>query len=71
MTTALQQAFQIASALPREQQDSLAAILIEEMASDERWHTSFAHSQDALAKLAAEALAEDARGETRDLDELP
>ena len=28
MTTALQQAFQIASALPQEQQDSLAAILI-------------------------------------------
>jgi len=69
MTTALQQAFQIASALPQEQQDSLVAILIEELASDERWQASFARSQDALAKLAAEALAEDARGETRDLDE--
>jgi len=69
MTTALQQAFQIASALPQEQQDSLAAILIEELASDERWQASFARSQGALAKLPAEALAEHTRGETRDLDE--
>ena len=42
MTTSLQQAIDKASALPQEQQDTLAAILMEEMASEERWRQSFA-----------------------------
>jgi hypothetical protein len=67
MTSALQQAFEKAAALPREQQESLAAILMEEMASEDRWRQSFAQSQDALSKLAAEALAEDADGRTLDM----
>jgi hypothetical protein len=70
MTTALQQAFEKASALPQEQQDSLAALLMEEIAADDRWQCSFAKSQDALSKLAAEALAEDVQGRTLDMDEL-
>ena len=69
MTTALQQAFEKASALPQEQQDSLAAILLDEMAAEGRWERSFAQSQGALSKLAAEALAEDAQGRTLDMDE--
>jgi hypothetical protein len=69
MTSALQQAFEKAAALPPEQQEVLAAILVEEMASEERWQRSFARSQDALRKLAAEALAEDAAGRTLDMDE--
>jgi hypothetical protein len=70
MTTSLQQAFEKAAALPQEQQDTLAAILMEEIASEERWRQSFARSQDALSKLAAEALNEHVQGRTRDLDEL-
>ena len=50
-----------------QQQESLAAILMEEMASEDRWRQSFAQSQDALSKLAAEALAEDADGRTLDM----
>jgi hypothetical protein len=70
MTASLQEAIKKASALPQEQQDTLAAILMEEIASEERWQQSFARSQDALSKLAAEALDEDAQGRTRDMDEL-
>jgi hypothetical protein len=44
--------------LPEPEQDVLAVILLEEIASERRWSKSFAKSQDALAKLAEEALAE-------------
>ncbi len=70
MTTSLQQAFEKAAALPQEEQDTLAAIVLEEIAAEERWRQSFARSQDALSKLAAEALDEHLQGRTRDLDEL-
>ena len=69
MTTTLQKAFEQAAALPPERQEALAAILMEEIAVDDRWQQSFAQSQDALAKLAAEALNEDAQGRTLDMDE--
>lgn len=70
MTTALQEAFEKAAGLPADQQEAIAAILMEEMADESRWQQSFARSQEALAKLAAEALVEDAEGRTLDLDEL-
>ena len=69
MTTTLQQAFEKAAALPPERQEALAAIVLEEIAAEDRWQQSFARSQDALARLAAEALAEDAQGRTLDMDE--
>jgi hypothetical protein len=70
MTTALQNAFAVASALPEAQQETLAAILLEEIASEKQWQESFEKSQDVLASMAEEAIAEYRRGETRDLDEL-
>ena len=69
MTTTLQQAFDKAAALPPDRQEALAAIVLEEIADEDRWQQSFARSQDALSKLAAEALEEDAQGRTRDMDE--
>ncbi len=69
MTSALQKAFEQAASLPPERQDALAAIVLEEIAAEDRWQQSFAGSQDVLAKLAAEALEEEAQGHTRDLDE--
>jgi hypothetical protein len=68
MTTALQRAFDKAAALPPERQEAIAAILMEEIAVDDRWTQSFARSQDALSKLATEALREDAQGGTLDMD---
>ena len=70
MTNSLQEAFKQASALPDEQQEALAAILLEEMAAERRWQEAFAGSQDLLAKMAEEALEEHRRGETEDLDKL-
>jgi hypothetical protein len=69
MTTALQEAFEKAAALPPDRQEVLAASMLEEIADEDRWQRSFAQSQDVLAKLAAEALEEDAQGRTLDLDE--
>ena len=56
MTSTLQEAFKRASALPEEEQEALAAILLEEIASEKRWQDSFAGSKDALDRLADEAL---------------
>jgi hypothetical protein len=70
MTTTLQAAFEKAAALPPERQEALAAVLLEEIADEDRWQQSFARSQEALSKLAAEALDEDVQGRTSDLDEL-
>ena len=70
MTNSLQEAFKQASALPEEQQEVLAAIVLEEIASEKRWEASFAGSQDMLERMANEALEEHRRGETEDLDNL-
>ena len=51
--------------LPAATQDALAAILLEEIASEQRWTHSFENSEDALEMLAAEALAEHAAGRTK------
>jgi hypothetical protein len=54
----------IAAVLTRPDRDALAAILLEEIAAEERWSARFAQSQGALAQLASEALAEHASGKT-------
>lgn len=58
MTTLLDKALREVTKLPPEEQDAIAAILLQEIASEQRWATAFANSQDALAKMAEEALAE-------------
>jgi hypothetical protein len=68
-TTTLKEAFDKAAALPPDRQDAIAAIMLEEMAVEDRWQKSFARSQDALSKLAANALDEDAQERTLDIDE--
>jgi hypothetical protein len=69
MTSSLQEAFQKAAMLPAEQQEALAAMLLEEMAAESRWQESFSKSSDALDKLAEEALEEEKQGRTIDLDQ--
>jgi hypothetical protein len=53
--------------LPASEQDAIAAIVLEELASEQRWTESFTRSQDELAKLAEEALAEYKAGRTKPL----
>jgi methylase of polypeptide subunit release factors len=70
MTQALSSAVAKATKLPPGEQDVLAAILLEEIASEQRWSESFARSEAVLESLAAEALAEFKAGNTKPLSEL-
>lgn len=57
MTQLLQRAISEINKLPDAEQDALAAILLEEVASEQRWADFFAKSQDLLANMASEAIA--------------
>lgn len=54
--------------LPVNEQESLAAWILEELASERQWDEAFANSQDLLAQMADEALAEHRAGKTLPLD---
>ena len=58
MNTRLEEAFAQASQLPPDEQEALAALLLDEIASERLWDKAFAHSQNQIAKLADEALKE-------------
>jgi hypothetical protein len=60
MTNLLTKAIEVATKLPPEQQDAVAAIILDEISSEDRWDEAFATSQDVLSALAKEALAEHA-----------
>lgn len=67
MTQILERALSEIAKLPATEQDALAAILLAEIASEQRWTQSFANSEAALEILAAEALAEHDAGRTKPL----
>ena len=67
MTRLLDKALSEVAKLPASEQDAVAALVLEELASEKRWSSSFAESQDLLATLAEEALAEHAAGQTKPL----
>lgn len=67
MTQLLEKALNEVAKLPPSEQDALAAILLEELASEKKWSELFAQSQDVLAKLAEAALAEHRAGKTTPL----
>ena len=67
MTQLLEKAVSEAAKLPDAEQDALGQLLLDELASEERWRSLFAGSQDVLAKLADEAIEEHRRGGTEDL----
>ncbi len=56
------------SKLPEQEQDALAALILEELHSERKWAEGFAASQDLLSQLADEALAEHRAGKTLPLD---
>ena len=68
MTKLLKKAFDAAAKLPRDDQDALAAAILEEVAVEGLWAESFARNPSALEKLAAEALADHRAGRTTPLD---
>jgi hypothetical protein len=67
MTDLLEKALSEVKKLPPSEQDAVAAILLQELAAEQRWAESFAKSQDALEKMAEEALAEYRAGLTKPL----
>lgn len=67
MTQLLDKALGEVAKLPASEQDAVAVLVLEELASEKRWSSSFAESQDLLAALAEEASAEDAAGQTKPL----
>lgn len=70
MTSLLEQALARVGHLPADEQDSIAAQILDSLADEEAWKRRFTEKKDVLRRLAQEALEEDARGETRSLDEL-
>jgi len=67
-TELLEKAFAEASKLSEQEQEALAAWILEELASEQRWQDAFVDSGDVLAQLAYEALVEHREGRTRELD---
>ena len=67
MTRLLKKAMNEVEKLPESEQDAVAALVLEELASEQRWTESCSKSQDALAKLAERALADHAAGRTKPL----
>ena len=68
MTKLLEQAITVVSKLQDAEQDAVASIILEELASEKQWDAAFSNSAKALAMLAKEALAEYDHGKTRPLD---
>ena len=70
MTQALSAAVASAAKLPEEEQNVLAAILLEEMESEERWSALFGGSQNLLEQMASEAIQDFQAGRVLPIDEL-
>ncbi len=67
-TKLLEKAFAEASKLTEQQQEALAAWILEELTSERRGEEALDSSSDALAQLADEALVEYRKGRTQGLD---
>lgn len=67
MTKLLEKAIATVGKLPDKDQDAVATIILEELASEESWVKSFSKSREQLSLLAKETLEEYHRGETKPL----
>ena len=65
MTALLEKAMNHVNALPPEEQDAVASLILEEIESEKRWDELFAGSQGQLAILAEQAIAEYKAGKTK------
>ena len=65
MTKLLEKAITAVSHLSDKDQDALASLILEELASEERWSKTFTSSHKQLSILAKEALAEYKNGKTK------
>jgi hypothetical protein len=70
MTQALSAAVATAAQLSEEEQDALAAILLAEMESEERWNALFADSPNLLERMANEAIQDFQAGRVQPINQL-
>ena len=70
MTELLENALRKVAALPQEEQDAIAAQILETLEDETVWKETLASTQDKLRGLAQKARHEHKRGETRLLDEI-
>jgi hypothetical protein len=68
MTELMKRAWDAASKLEEADQDAIAALVLEEIASEAEWDRQFTASKDRLSALADEAVQEFRQGETKSLD---
>lgn len=70
--TLFQQAVAEVNRLPMDQQNAIAALILDELEDEQRWDRAFASSQDQLSKLAARAREDIRKGRVRKVgfDEL-
>ena len=72
MTTLLQEVFEKASTLPKDQQDILAKEFLQEIGWESRWDRTIENSQGTLDKMTEKAMREYKTGQTEKMgfDEL-
>jgi hypothetical protein len=70
MSTLLEQALQKLSTLPREEQDAIAAQILDRVGEEEAWQRFFASRHEEFERMAAKARDEHRHGSTKPLDEL-
>ena len=72
MTQLLEKVLTEVYKLSPEKQDTIAAIILEELEDEQRWDKAFAESQDQLAQLARKVRADIKAGRTKKMgiDEL-
>lgn len=72
MTLLLEQAIEKLSHSPDDRQDTIASLILDMIADEERWELAFVRSQDKLAKLAAKVRRDIMAGRIRKMgiDEL-
>lgn len=68
MTELLEKAITKLKNLPKDEQNVMATIILDELEEESPWDDSFARSPNKLAKLAAEAMKEYHAGKTQELD---
>lgn len=68
MTQLLERAYAQVRQLAEQDQDAIAALILEELEDEQRWQQSFSQPSPALVRLAEEALAEHRAGLTQLLD---
>ncbi len=67
MTPFLERAIERVQELPAAEQDAIAAVILDELADEQRWAESFAGSQEQLGKLAAKVRADIRAGRIKDI----